>query len=146
MKLMELFKKKVSDNRNVAKEKDANEANLSDEVMTGPQFKPNTAYPIGKSWKEIYNELKELNGKRMWINLELTQDLFEHSDNVYGVRNAYAKGFLEIEARLNEDNNVVLCVLAEQNGGDSDGFGVEPDYWLQGVVAPDGTFVKPLHV
>jgi hypothetical protein len=37
-------------------------------------------------------------------------------------------------------------VLVDENMGDEDGFGVEPDDYLVGVVAPNGTFIEPLHI
>lgn len=43
-----------------------------------------------------------------------------------------------------EDGNIYLSVLVDENLGDEDGFGVEPDDYLVGIVAPDGTFVELL--
>lgn len=45
-----------------------------------------------------------------------------------------------------KDGNIYLSSLIEQNMGDCDGFGIEPDDYLVGEVAPDGTFIEPLHI
>lgn len=111
------------------------------------QFEPNKAYPRHWSWQDVWEQVKMKNGKSIWIELELTPDLFDHVKyNVFGIERAEILGYLEIEAWLGKDNNVHLSVLVQQNMGDEDGFGVEPDDYLVGTVAPDGTFIEPLHI
>lgn len=51
-----------------------------------------------------------------------------------------------MKAKCMDDGNIYLSSLIEQNMGDCDGFGIEPDDYLVGVVAPDGTFIEPLHI
>ena len=77
----------------------------------------------------------------------MTPDLFDHSGTwASGIVRAKERGYLEIEAWLGNDNNVHLSVIIDQDTGDGDGFGVEPDAYLLGIVAPDGTFIEPLHI
>lgn len=111
------------------------------------EYKPNTAYPVGMSWQDVMEQLKHLNGKSMWIELELTPDLFKPSvTGAAGVCEALRIGYLGIFAKLQQDGNVSLCVLIDENMGDEDGFGVEPDDYLVGTVSPDGTFIERLHL
>ena len=63
-----------------------------------------------------------------------------------GIVRAKGRGYLEIEASLGDDHNIHLSVLIDQNDPDKDCFGAEPDDYLVGIVAPDGTFIEPLHV
>ena len=115
--------------------------------MKHKEYKPNTAYPLHGSWMGVWNQVMQRNGKAMWIKLALTPDLFDHSGTwASGIVRAQERGYLEIEAWLGDDNYVHLSVLINQNGGDEDGFGVEPDDYLEGIVAPDGSFVEPLHI
>ena len=115
--------------------------------MKNKQFESNKAYPRHGSWLEIWERVKIKKGKAIWIELELTPDLFDHVKyNAFGIDRAESLGYLEIEAWLEKDNNIHLSVLVQQNMGDEDGFGVEPDDYLVGTVAPDGTFIEPLHI
>ena len=114
------------------------------------KYDPNKAYLVSGSWLGVSSGLKnpkKSKRKSVWIKLELTPDLFSHvSYGVSGIDRAYEKGYLEMEASRMEDGNIYLSVLIDQNMGDEDGFGVEPDDYLVGVVALDGTFIKPLHI
>jgi len=110
-------------------------------------YQPNKVYPISGSWLDVYNSIKNPKRTSVWIKLELTPDLFSHVQwEASGIIRARENGYLEIEAWRSPDGNVRLSVLVEQNMGDEDGFGVEPDEYLVGIVAPDGTFVEPLHI
>ena len=119
-------------------------------MKKGKIYEPNKVYPTSASWLSVYNSTK--NPKRpkrtsVWIKLRLTPDLFSHVQwEAPGIVRAREKGYLEIEAWRRPDGNVRLSVLVEQNVGDEDGFGVEPDEYLVGTVAPDGTFIEPLHI
>ena len=110
-------------------------------------FVPNRAYPKSGTWEALYARVRNHNGKPVWIKLKVTPDLFNHTwESAAGVVRAQEKGYLEIEASFREDKNIYLEVLIDENMGDEDGFGVEPDDYLVGVVAPDGTFIEPLHI
>lgn len=115
--------------------------------MKAKNYTPNTAYPTHGNWAEVWNQVKQLEGKPIWIELELTPDLFDHSGTwASGIVRAKERGYLAIQAWLGDDNNVHLSVIIDQDTGDGDGFGVEPDDYLVGIVAPDGTFIEPLHI
>ena len=108
---------------------------------------PNRAYPTSGTWEVLYARVRNHNGKPVWIKLKVTPDLFNHAwESAAGVVRAKEKGYLEIEASFREDKNIYLEVLIDENMGDEDGFGVEPDDYLVGIVAPNGTFVEPLHI
>lgn len=109
-------------------------------------FKENTAYPTTGTWGDTYERIRMYNGSPVWIKLIVTPSLFENAWDASGVIRAKEKGYLNIEASFREDKNILLEVLVDENMGDEDGFGVEPDDYLVGVVAPDGTFVEPLHI
>lgn len=113
-------------------------------------YEPNKAYLTSGSWLGVSSRLhnsSEGKGNSVWIRLELTPGLFSH---VYyeppGIALAYEKGYLEMEASRNGDGNIYLSLLVDDNMGDEYGFGVEPDSYLVGVVAMDGTFIEPLHI
>lgn len=111
------------------------------------KYFPNKAYPLSGSWQGVCNKAKKAKGKPVPVALRLTPDLLEHvSWSAAGIRRAYEIGYLEMKAESMEDGNIYLSSLIEQNMGDCDGFGVEPDDYLVGVVAPDGTFIEPLHI
>jgi hypothetical protein len=113
-------------------------------------YEPNKAYLVSGSWLDVSSGLKnpkKAKRQSVWVKLEITPDLFDHADSsAAGIIRAYERGYLEIKASLNDDGNIYLSVLVDQNMGDEDGFGVEPDSYLEGVVALDGTFVEPLHI
>ena len=114
-------------------------------IVKQKNYDPNKAYLLRGSWLGVWNQVKQR--KAYWIKLELTPDLFVHArDGAAVIVRAKERGYLEIEARLGEDNTIHLSVLIDQNGPDEDGFGVEPDDYLVGIVAPDGTFIEPLHI
>lgn len=69
--------------------------------------------------------------------LGATPDLFDHLGTLTSVIvRAKERGYLEMQAWLGDDNNVHLSVIIDQDTGDYDGFGVEPDDYLVGIVAP----------
>ena len=110
-------------------------------------YEPNKAYLLHGSWLGVWNQVKLRNDKPVWIKLELTPDLFVHAwEGAAGIVRAKELGYLEMKAWQGEGGNIRLSVLIDQNMGDEDGFGVEPDDYLEGIVALDGTFVEPLHV
>lgn len=109
--------------------------------------KSEKACPLHGSWLGVWNQVKMRKGRPMWIKLKLTPDLFAYAGTcAAGIVRAMERGYLEIKASLLFDNYVHLSVLIDENLGDEDGFGVEPDEYLEGVVAPDGTFIEPLHI
>lgn len=116
-------------------------------IVKKKSYDPNKAYLLHGSWLGVWSQVKKRKGKPVWIELELTPDLFAHAwEGAAGIIRAKELGYLEIEARLGNDNNIHLSVLIDQNGPDEDGFGVEPDDYLVGIVAPDGTFIAPLYI
>ena len=102
------------------------------------------------AWQGVCSALKNLKASKRgtaWVRLEVTPDLFSHVyRTILDVDLACERGYLEMEASHMEDGNIYLSVLVDENLGDEDGFGVEPDDYLVGIVAPDGTFVEPLHI
>ena len=111
------------------------------------EFEPNKAYPLSGRWNGLYNRVSSHRGKPVWVKLALTPDLFsEVGWTPRGITEALEKGYLDIQAQSNGDGNIFLSVMIDENLGDEDGFGVEPDDYLVGVVARDGTFIEKLHV
>ena len=116
-------------------------------IVKQKNYDPNKAYLLRGSWLGVWNQVKLRKGKPVWIKLELTPGLLERVwSGAAGIVRAKERGYLEIEARLGDDNKIHLSVLIDQNGPDEDGFGVEPDDYLVGIVAWDGTFIEQLHV
>lgn len=111
------------------------------------KYFPNKAYPVSGVWQKVYNKAKKAKGKPVPVALRLTPGLLEHvAWSADGIRIAYENGYLEMKAKCMDDGNIYLSSLIEQNMGDCDGFGIEPDDYLVGEVAPDGTFIEPLHI
>lgn len=116
-------------------------------MKTDVVYKPNTAYPLKGDWNAVWKQVKSHSGTPVWIKLAVTPDLFVKAGTcAAGINRALEKGYLEIMASLTDKDTVGLRVLIDQNMGDSDGFGVEPDDYLVGEVSPDGTFIVPLHI
>lgn len=64
-----------------------------------------------------------------------------------GIRQAIEQGYIAMDASLLSDGTIYLSTFVEEGYmGDEDGFGVEPDDYLVGAVASDGTFITPLHI
>ena len=105
------------------------------------------AVPRNGTWEELYQKVKEKKGRILWIELKVTDDLFSGIIGRYdGIERAEYHGYLEIEAKLDEEGNVRLFECVQQNCGDEDGFGVEPDDYMYGKIGPDGYFVEILQV
>lgn len=111
------------------------------------KYFPNKAYPVPGSWQGVFNKAKKAKGKLVTVTLRLTPGLLDHIFwSADGIRRAYENGYLEMKAECMDDGNIYLSSLIEQNMGECDGFGVEPDDYQVGIVAPDGTFIEPLHI
>ncbi|MBR1694365.1 MAG: hypothetical protein IJ709_03045 [Selenomonas sp.] len=104
------------------------------------------AIPQSGTWKDLYERILSMGGKAVWIKLQITPGLLDDVGYYDGVRMAKEKGCLEIPARAGKDGLVYLQLCVQQNYGDEDGFGVEPDDWMYGVIDADGVFVEPLYV
>ena len=104
------------------------------------------AIPRNGSWKDVYETIVSKKGSSTWIELRLTPRLLDNVGCYDGISRAWSLGYLEIEARLQKDMNVRLFRCIQQNYGDSDGFGVEPDDYMYGEVNPEGVFIKPFYV
>ena len=106
------------------------------------------AVPLNGTWESIYQKVKEKKGKHVWIKLQMTTDLLSYVPyrEYDGIIEAESKGYLEIEASMDKEGNVSLSRLIQINYGDEDGYGVEPDEYMYGIVGSDGYFIKPLYV
>ncbi len=104
------------------------------------------AIPRNGSWEELYERVRSKKGRPEWIELKVTSELFGDLYDYDGIWEAKQKKFLSIEARMNDDGTISLMKCVQQNYGDEDGFGVEPDDYLGGLIGRDGYFIKPLYV
>lgn len=106
------------------------------------------AVPLDGTWEAVYQKVKAKKGRPVEIKLALTDDLLSNVSyqNYDGIVKAKKWGYLPISASLDKEENVRLSCCIEKDYGDEDGFGVEPDVYLSGIVGADGYFIKPLHV
>lgn len=106
------------------------------------------AVPLNATWESLYQKVKEKKGKPVWIKLQMTIDLLSHVpyQEYDGIIEAKSNGYLEIKASMDKEGNVSLFRCIQQDLGDEDGFGVEPDEYMYGIVGSDGYFIKPLYV
>lgn len=104
------------------------------------------AIPRHGTWEALYERVKKARGEPVWMELKVTPELFEGLRNYDLIYEAKRRKFLAIEGRLDEVGNVRMEMCVQQNNGDGDGFGVEPDDYMCGVIGPDGIFVKPFCV
>lgn len=104
------------------------------------------AIPRNGSWEALYERVKKEHGYPVWIELKVTPELFGDLRNYDLIWEAKQRKFLYIEARMKDDGNIYLEKCVQQNYGDEDGFGVEPDDYMFGIIGPDGYFIKPLYV
>lgn len=117
---------------------------LETTIMENERIK---AVPQNGTWEELYQKIKEKKGKDVWIELEVTPDIFSKINYHYdGIEEAKSNGVLQIEAKKDNAGNVRLFKCVQQNYGDEDGFGVEPDDYMKGTIDPDGYFVEPFSV
>ena len=104
--------------------------------------------PYNDTWESLYQKVKEKKGKYVWIKLQMTNDLLSHVpyQEYDGIIEAKNKGYLAIEASVDKEGSLSLSRCIQQNLGDEDGFGVEPDEYMYGIIGSDGFFIKPLYV
>ena len=98
------------------------------------------------SWESLYERVKKAHGRPVWIEIKVIPDLFGDLYNYDSIWEAKQRRFLSIEARITEEGNLYLEECVEQDFGDEDGFGVEPDTYMSGLIGKDGFFIKPFHV
>lgn len=104
------------------------------------------AVPRHGTWEELYNRVRKANGDPVWIDLKVTPELFGNLRNYDLIWEAKQLKYLRIQARYRESGNIIIDECVQQNYGDEDGFGVEPDNYMTGEIGPDGYFVKPFEV
>lgn len=104
------------------------------------------AIPRNGSWESLYERVKKAHGRPVWIEIKVTPDLFGDLYNYDSIWEAKQRKFLSIEARITEEGNLYLEECVEQDFGDEDGFGVEPDTYMSGLIGKDGFFIKPFHI
>lgn len=104
------------------------------------------AIPRNGSWESLYERVKKGHGSPVWIELKVTPELFGNLHNYDAIWEAKQRKFLAIEARIAEEGHLYLEKCVEQGFGDEDGFGVEPDTYMCGLIGQDGFFITPFHV
>ena len=104
------------------------------------------AIPRNGSWESLYERVKKGHGKLVWIELKVTPELFGNLYNYDTIWEAKRRKFYAVEARITENGCVYLEDCVQQDFGDEDGFGVEPDIYMCGLIGPDGYFIEPFHV
>lgn len=104
------------------------------------------AIPRRGRWEDLYEKVKKGHGDPVWIELKVTPELFGDLRNYDRIWDAKQRKFLAIQARMKEDGNIYMDECVQQNYGDEDGFGVEPDDYMCGVIGPDGFFIKPFYI
>lgn len=104
------------------------------------------AIPRHGTWEALYERVKKAHGEFVWIELKVTPELFGKLRNYDAIWEAKKRKFLSIEARITEEGNLYLEECVEQDFGDEDGFGVEPDTYMSGLIDSDGYFIEPFHV
>lgn len=108
--------------------------------------------PSESDYKMVVDTIDKYGRKETTEALAIAEKLIEKGELFEGLRNydliyeAKRRKFLAIEGRLDEAGNVRMEICVQQNYGDEDGFGVEPDNYMYGTIAPDGTFIKPFYV
>ena len=117
-------------------------------MMKDTEFKPDTAYLLQGTWEDIIAQLVERKDQSLTIKLRVTPGLFDHVRKwASGIKLAIESGYIEMNARLIDGREIYLSAAVEEGyRGDEDGFGMEPDEYLVGTVAPDGTFTSPLRM
>lgn len=83
----------------------------------------------------------------VFLKFRVTDKLFSHIGIYDEINRAYEYGFFECEGKYDEaTNHVYIFTCVEQNYGDEDGFGVEPDTYAEATIDSNGVFIVPLHV
>lgn len=98
-------------------------------------------------WEILFTILStfEIN---MYLKFRTGNGLFEHVSGMYDdMRLAIEDGYYGCFAKYSEVGNVVIasgCV--EQSFGDEDGFGMDPDVYIEAMIDSTGKFVVPFHL
>lgn len=84
----------------------------------------------------------------VYLRFKITPELFSHIRYIYDeMRRAEKEGFFECCGRYDKAKDVILFqTCLEQNYGDEDGFGVEPDVYAEAVMDRNGKFIVPFYV
>jgi hypothetical protein len=83
----------------------------------------------------------------LFLKFRVTDELFSHIGGYDEIRRAARYGYFECEGKYDKEANVVrIFTCVEQNYGDEDGFGVEPDTYAKATIDSNGVFIVPLHV
>lgn len=104
--------------------------------------------PDFPSWDVIYQILSSIKDVRFYLLFRVTPELFSQINYDYdSIRNAKKGGVYFTEASYNVSDGLIhLHECVQQNYGDEDGYGVEPDNYANGAIDKNGVFVKPLTV
>ncbi|MDD4759522.1 MAG: hypothetical protein PHU66_01730 [Bacteroidaceae bacterium] len=107
------------------------------------QNKPD--YPC---WNVIYQILSSIKDVRFYLLFRVTPELFCQINYDYDrIKDAKKRGVYFTEASYNVSDGLIhLHECVQQNYGDEDGYGVEPDNYANGAIDKNGVFVKPLIV
>ena len=112
------------------------------------KYEPNKAYLIRGSWGGMLIKMKKRKVKTMPVTLKVTPSLESvMSYEMYnGIRLAKERGYLDMNATLCDDNLIYLSAMVNQNCGDEDGYGVEPDDYISEVITSEGIIVEPFQI
>ena len=97
-------------------------------------------------WEILFTILSQFK-IRLYLKFKVTDELFSHIGGYDEINRAIKYGFFECEGEYDESSNYVhIFTCVEQNYGDEDGFGVEPDTYAKATLDSNGVFIVPLHV
>lgn len=100
--------------------------------------------PVRGRWKKYYMKMKRDPRSEVEISLIVTPDMYKNPPCFpEGFKEEDMKTVITFQGRYS-NGNVFISSLIQQNTCDEDGYGMEPDDYLDGVVSPDGIFLSLL--
>ena len=100
--------------------------------------------PARGGWQKYYMKMKRNPLSEVEVPLIVTPEMYENLPSLpEGIKEKDLEAVITFRGRYS-DGNVFISSLIQQNTCDEDGYGMEPDDYLCGVVSPDGIFISLL--
>lgn len=101
--------------------------------------------PLRGGWQGFYAKLKRKPWMERTITLVVTPEMYKNPPAVPEGKSVEDMAqVITFKGSYHEDKKVFISSMIQQNSCDADGYGMEPDEYLCGVVSHDGAFLSLL--
>ena len=101
--------------------------------------------PLRGGWQGFYTKLKRKPWMEREITLVVTPEMYKNPPVVLEGKSAEDMArVITFKGKYQEEKKVFISSMIQQRSCDADGYGMEPDEYLCGVVSHDGVFLSLL--